>query len=286
MIKTDFFDVIDTEEKAYWLGFFTADGGLWSNGKQLSIQLSTKDKSHLTKFADIFDLKVKDFIYFDKRTNKDYYSSRVILSSKYMFQKLESIGIGKNKSINLDAKIFDFVPDNMLRHFVRGFFDGDGYVGKRIDNRNNKWISYSITFASTEIFLEKLRNVICSKLNLRKLKIIKGKSVCNLSVNSIHSLNKVRNWFYDSATIYLDRKKEIFDNMPRQRGTSKYIGVSWSSRFNMWTSCITIPYEGRFKNKYLGKFQNEEDAALAYNKASIEYYKDNANLNLLPTGSN
>jgi DNA-binding transcriptional regulator WhiA len=82
----EFFDIIDTQEKAYWLGFFYADGSLWKNGKQLSILLSQNDIEHLQKFAAIFELPVK--VYYlkpDKRTGKTYSHARVLISSKHMW---------------------------------------------------------------------------------------------------------------------------------------------------------------------------------------------------------
>src|SRR5260370_41289523 len=42
-----FFDVIDTEEKAYWLGFLTADGTMREKGGMLALQ--ERDIDHLYK---------------------------------------------------------------------------------------------------------------------------------------------------------------------------------------------------------------------------------------------
>lgn len=49
-IDENFFEEINTEEKAYWLGFILADGCLKKNSNQLSINLSIKDFNHLEKF--------------------------------------------------------------------------------------------------------------------------------------------------------------------------------------------------------------------------------------------
>lgn len=56
-------------------------------------------------------------------------------------------------------------------------------------------------------------------------------------------------------------------------GSSKYIGVSYQKRINRWRA--------KFKEKYLGVFIIEEEAALAYNKEAIKKYGDKAKLNII-----
>lgn len=47
------FDVIDTEEKAYWLGFLTADGYIYSRDNTFGISLASIDKHHVEKICHI-----------------------------------------------------------------------------------------------------------------------------------------------------------------------------------------------------------------------------------------
>ena len=56
-LNEHFFDVIDTEEKAYWLGFIYADGNISSEGNRFEINLSAKDLDHM--------LKLKRFLNYD-----------------------------------------------------------------------------------------------------------------------------------------------------------------------------------------------------------------------------
>ena len=45
-----FFQQIDTEEKAYWLGFLFADGYVSSKGNFIGLNISLKDIDHLKKY--------------------------------------------------------------------------------------------------------------------------------------------------------------------------------------------------------------------------------------------
>ena len=68
------------------------------------------------------------------------------------------------------------------------------------------------------------------------------------------------------------------NNMNRKNqknSSSKYKGVCWDKNSKKWLTRIRI--DGR--NKYLGHFTNEEDAAIAYNKQTKEYHGKFALLN-------
>ena len=66
-----------------------------------------------------------------------------------------------------------------------------------------------------------------------------------------------------------------FNQTPTQGGSSKYKGVTWHKRDEMWMSSIRL----NNKTKFLGYFDSEEDAAQAYNFAAIEHHGEFANLN-------
>lgn len=60
-------------------------------------------------------------------------------------------------------------------------------------------------------------------------------------------------------------------------GKSKYKGVSWSKAHKLWLAQIAV----NGKNKNLGRFKTEEEAALKYNEAAIELHKEFAYINTI-----
>lgn len=63
----------------------------------------------------------------------------------------------------------------------------------------------------------------------------------------------------------------------RKNSSSKYLGVCREKRYNKWYANIYI--DGKLK--FLGSFETEEQAALAYNEAAKVHYKEFANLNII-----
>lgn len=57
--------------------------------------------------------------------------------------------------------------------------------------------------------------------------------------------------------------------------SSRYKGVSWSKQAQKWLAQITVDW----RNRYLGIFLVEEDAARAYDAAAKQYFGEFARLN-------
>ena len=124
-VNEHIFDSIDTEEKAYWLGFMFADGFVLSNDNTIGLDLAEKDFTHLEKFRLFLN-----FIGNLKVTNTNFPNVkrvRLEFSSKYMKQILISYGCIPKKSLTLNfPNINIFNNIELIRHFIRGYVDGDG----------------------------------------------------------------------------------------------------------------------------------------------------------------
>lgn len=124
------FDVIDTYEKAYWLGFILADGSL-SKHNSLKIGLAEKDKDHIVKLQKFLPSKCR--IGYNAKTKS--YSYSVI--NKHLSQTLQSYGIIPNKSSLPMHKLPQLGIYN--RSFLCGYLDGDGSVGINPATSKNGW---------------------------------------------------------------------------------------------------------------------------------------------------
>jgi len=73
-------------------------------------------------------------------------------------------------------------------------------------------------------------------------------------------------------------KRRGYINIQREGfGNSKYKGVHYEKSRNKYQSSIKI----NGKRYFLGRYSNEKDAAIAYNKKSLETYGEFANLNII-----
>lgn len=187
-----FFHNIDTEAKAYWLGFIYADGNIRADYRTMRINLSTKDESHLKKFADLFKLKIRH-----GKGGKGHKYAYCALNCTVLCKKLEEIGIMPNKS-NKDSRIlFSNIPDHLMNHFIRGFFDGDGFFS-----------GSTVGFVGNKLFLKRLKdefvknNVVIEKSG----SLIPHSSIYKLSWHGKHLKSKLENWMFENATIFMERK--------------------------------------------------------------------------------
>lgn len=209
----DFFENINTEQKAYWLGFIYADGCISlgiSNGYRLSIGLKISDRKHLQKLANIFESELKENIQYPDQVD-EYKSIRFELCNKKIFKDLEKCGIKQRKSYEETTNILDCVPDTLKHHFVRGIFDGDGNVGYKIHSQNNY---HDFNISGTKDILEKIQKLLIENIRLNKIKIHQMTDYCwKLQYGGKNNIKKFYNWLYKDSTIWLERKKHKFDEI-------------------------------------------------------------------------
>lgn len=195
-------DKIDTEEKAYWLGFFYADAYNKETTGQIVIELQEGDKEHLYKCAKFFGKPREPFM---RLKNKGKYTAyRLELNGRYLSNSLKAKGCHQTKSFNI---IFpNWLPEKLIRHFIRGYFDGDGCIYTHQDQLGIMIVSTKemITSLSQVIKHNTLANPHISYPERYK------NNTCRLDFGGSRQVKRFCEWIYKDATIYLDRKYDLF----------------------------------------------------------------------------
>ena len=192
------FDNIDSEEKAYWLGFLYADGNVSLNRNNIELSLSIKDIQHLEKYNNFLKNQVPVKTGKIKLKNKEFERCRVTVTNKHLKQRLINLGCIPKKSCILVFPTEIQVPKQFQKDFIRGYIDGDGSISFTKSGR------LSLSIIGTKEFLEKLLLIFPQFGKLRKDKRWKNNTYyMNCSCSPAEEILKD---LYSKATIYLQRK--------------------------------------------------------------------------------
>ena len=217
-----YFDKIDTEEKAYWLGFLTADG--WVNQSKKTnagvtgIELQYGDIEHLKKFNKSIcgNYKITDRWKSCGISNRDkekkYHMCCIRIFSSTMYNTLRNLGFSNDKSY--DFHIPD-LPINLIRHYIRGYFDGDGCFCF-----TNK--SFGISFITASCLLCDdllgILNTVSIKTSTRVFVNEYGTTMYRPEIYKIDDKIKFLDWIYQDCNIYLDRKYKKYLKVKERYG--------------------------------------------------------------------
>jgi hypothetical protein len=217
-IDENFFDAVDTEEKAYILGFLMADG--YVNGKQqISIGLQNGDVEILKYMKE--KLKSESPIKINTLDGRKYCC--ISFYSKTLCQQLMKIGCVKNKTEKL-TWIDNRIKPELMNHFIRGFFDGDGHFSYYFCKKTLK-THFSVT--ATQKFCKGLSKFFKYKFGYMPYmsQRHKGSSSNNRTIELSGNRQNiaVMDWLYSNSTIFLKRK---YDKYMKFRSTYLNKGVS------------------------------------------------------------
>lgn len=207
-----FFNKIDTEEKAYWLGFLMADGYISKNNNsyKIGLTLSTCDYAHLEKLNKSLESNhpIKTYEPTKSSYSKNSYS-RIIYYSETMFNDLLKYNLVEHKTNVLIPPDISLL-ENYVSDFIRGYFDGNGSITHTNTELSN---SYAFKLVSTKKFLDFVNNYIEEKLGFSANKYYKRKNyqeVMSLEFGGNLKTQKILDLLYKNATIYLNRKYQRY----------------------------------------------------------------------------
>lgn len=210
-----FFKTIDTEDKAYWLGFIAADGWVTivpaTNSGSVGIELMNADIEHLRKFNRSIDGNYK-ITTMDKKCKISTHPDRIHKMCQIRIFSIDMVNDLKKFGVSSD-KTYEFnlpnLSDNLMRHFIRGYFDGDGCVRtKKYKLSSGKIVEYPLCDISSvnKIFLEQLREYLYKKMDICSYIYMEQSGVYRLCIHKNEYTIKFLNYIYNNTKLFLDRK--------------------------------------------------------------------------------
>lgn len=206
----NYFENIDTEDKAYFLGLIYSDGCIINNQDdyryKLTLKLHNKDKDILLEFIKYVEGEMDVWFHGQREM------CEVSLSGKKIVNDLIDKGAHPKKTFNLNYPVLN---ENLERHFLRGYFDGDGCVRINTDKRDGSKRG-DLRFVGGSVEMLKTINQRMSDLfgtNLNKLYGPKNKNYKFIGWAGMKDIERIYEGFYTDTNLFLNRKKIIFDSV-------------------------------------------------------------------------
>lgn len=272
LINETFFKQIDTEEKAYFLGLLAADGCNHQEKNQISLGLHPQDGYIVTKLSILLSNKDRTCYKPPRKAIYKYKNNKVLNSSGRVIFQLQNptlskdlgyLGIVSRKSLILEFPNDSQVPEGLINHFIRGYFDGDGCVSRRFNHGAARW---TITILSSKMFCQKACDTIKSLLGLSNINTKPTNSkIYKIEFGGNRKVKVFLDWLYKDSTVRLERKYQkyldLIDDLKRidnrlNNTLSKYNNITYDKLRHKWVANIRV----NKKTKNLGRFLTEEDA--------------------------
>jgi len=201
------FDVIDSDEKAYWIGFAYADGNVYE-GHTLRFQLQVADIAHLSKLGKLFSI--------DARVYNG--NAILLLHSTHMANILESIGVVPRKTYVDSRAVIDNISPDLRYAFIRGMIDGDGCVCKSTrrphtlkDGTLKSKVTHTVSISTCNQMCEAIRQDIIENAGTTLGCITKRQGCSDMAFGGISNMRKIYEYIYTGATVWLERKRSRFE---------------------------------------------------------------------------
>lgn len=206
-LKEGIFDCIDSDEKAYWLGWYMTDGYNHQSKCCVALRLQEEDREILEKLKAFLETDTP--IYTFKRGKYKYVELNIC--SPHFSDSLAKLGVIQCKVHN---KSIPNIDDKFIRSFLRGYFDGDGCVS--IIPRKDRGVdskTYQVTFTGNKEPIVFIENKLREELGLNVRKINPQHKSYSIHYGGKIICTKILNWLYKDATVYLQRKYNKYKNI-------------------------------------------------------------------------
>lgn len=205
-VDINYFKNIDTANKAYFIGLFHADGCNSESNGNIKIFLKEEDVDVLEKLKK--DIKYTGKLIYRIRSlevnRKNQYGLNITCLP--ISEDLKHLGYPAKKTYK--AVFPKFIHSDLICHFIRGLFDGDGCIS--YNSKKNK-ISFGIV--GSFLTLEGVKSEFKNRFNIESyISETKSKGIFSLKITKMIDIFTIFNYLYKDAEIYLKRKYDIFYN--------------------------------------------------------------------------
>lgn len=215
-INEHYMDIIDCEEKAYILGLFYADGCNYTPDNMIILRLQCCDRHIIEEISKCFGSTYPIRLTNKKRCNPVWQNQYSIgWKSEHLSKQLTNLGCVHNKTYKLKFPEEGIIPKELMRHFIRGYFDGDGCFSCSETKWKHK--KYTLHLVSTIDFCQGVIKFLADE-GVCKACYIDSKRYTEYGNNVTGCLKYYRreemfqllHYMYDNSNIFLHRKKQFF----------------------------------------------------------------------------
>ena len=199
-IDENYFDCVDSDEKAYIIGLLMSDGNITRNN--ISISLQESDKDVLDKINKLVGSnRPLHYIKMNDKNKKWKNQYKLSITNKHMANRLKELGIIENKSLTLNYPYW--LSDSLFPSFLRGVIDGDGTISKE---------RCRVRIIGTKMLLDGIH------LKLKSLGIHSAfyhskhhnDATWNLYIGGKNNSIFLLNMLYKNSTIHIERKYQTY----------------------------------------------------------------------------
>jgi len=205
-INQSWFDDIDHEYKAYFLGFLWADGYINHKRKSIRLTLNDKDQNILKTFSNLLYNQDNIKYYIHKTKFGIVNTANLYIYNKHIYNKIIDFGYPlQNKTYDIRFPVN--LNKSLYRHFIRGLFDGDGCI---YVNKTNTRIVFD--FTSNELMINDLKEILGDlKYFTYKRYKERNNNILSMRLNKTKEILNMLTWIYNDSTIFLERKFNKFN---------------------------------------------------------------------------
>lgn len=219
-IRHDIFKNIQTELQAYLLGFYAADGSIDEKRKTLRICLQAEDSEIIYLYKDTISTDARIYSIAPRIVTgrngmkvQGHEAFGVDITSAILVQDLVDLGYGYDKSHK--EMHLPNIPTNLIRHFIRGYFDGDGCITGYVPNEPNKKPRFRCRFdidgKTASLLIEIMQFLANYNINVN-LNFLKRDTMYRVTTGSKKDIEKIFHFLYDDSNFYLSRKFNKFNH--------------------------------------------------------------------------